>query len=139
MAVDKDAFKDFIKTTGEMKKANSQAYDKAILSLSSAGFALSLSFHSTIVPIPEADCVVLLKTSWILFLASVIATVVSFRLANMALDNTTSYFTQKFFSDDNNVKEKNGARNLLTVLEWVGGACFVLALVSLLAYVIQNV
>ncbi|MCH9691143.1 MAG: hypothetical protein K0U59_03625 [Gammaproteobacteria bacterium] len=73
---------------GELYKrelSNSEAYDKAILSLSSAGLAISLTFIKFIVPLDKAVHLVFLKSSWILFLLSVTFVICSFLVGNKAI------------------------------------------------------
>ena len=76
--------------------SNSEAYDRAILSLSSAGLAISLTFIKFIVPLEKAEYLSVLKASWVLFLISVIATVVSFLIGNKGISKQLDYAEQYY-------------------------------------------
>ncbi|EGR1181158.1 hypothetical protein AABF50_004589 [Vibrio parahaemolyticus] len=55
--------------------SNSESFDKAILSLSSAGLAISLTFIKSIVSIDSAIFVYWLYASWVCFGVAIISTV----------------------------------------------------------------
>ena len=62
----------------QRQRANSENFDKSILSLSSAGLGLTISFISNIVDLSSAVYLFLLYITWILFGVSIINTIVSF-------------------------------------------------------------
>jgi hypothetical protein len=64
--------------------ANADNFDKAILSFSSGGLALSLTFLKDFVPIARATYVGLLYTSWALFLGAIICTLLSYLVSQRA-------------------------------------------------------
>jgi len=66
--------------------SNSEAYDKAILTLSSGFLALSLSFIKEILPAGSITWTGLLYASWALLALAIICTVFSFRLSNAAIE-----------------------------------------------------
>lgn len=68
-------------------QANSDAHDKAILTLSSGFLALSLSFIKEIVPVGLIEWSSLLYASWVALTVAVLATVISFRVSEAALDD----------------------------------------------------
>ena len=120
--------------------SNTEAYDKAILSLSSAGLALSLSFIKFIVPLDEAVYLQLLKASWILFLFSIAITVISFLIGNKGistqLENAEMYYIDKkakAFNKPNIYKTINSACNLAS------GILFLVALTTVVSFVILNI
>ena len=65
--------------------SNSESRDKAILSFSSAGLALSLSFIKFVVPIEKIENFILLYWTWGLFGGAVILTIFSFLFSQYAL------------------------------------------------------
>lgn len=78
--------------------SNNEAYDKAILSLSSAGLAISLSFIKFIVPLDKAVYLGVLKTAWVLFLVSVVSTLVSYIVGNKGITRQLEY-AEKYYID----------------------------------------
>jgi len=58
--------------------SNAEHFDKAILSLSTAGLGFSLAFIKDIVPIAKASCLGLLHYSWYMFVMAIVVTLVSF-------------------------------------------------------------
>ena len=66
--------------------SNSESFDKAILSLSSAGLAISLSFIKFIVPIEDAIYILCLYIAWICFGFAIISTILSLMASQSGLD-----------------------------------------------------
>ncbi len=85
--------------------SNSQSYDNALLSLSSAFLALSVAFIKDIVPLDHAVYLLVLYFSWAFFTLTVVTTITSFiygqhgikRLINAAKD---------FYINDNQDAQK---------------------------------
>jgi hypothetical protein len=69
----------------ERLSSNSEAYDKAILTLASALLALSVTFIKDLLPSSPINHVWLLYGSWIVLTAAIIGTVLSFRISDAAL------------------------------------------------------
>lgn len=120
--------------------SNSEAYDKAILSLSSAGLALSLTFIKFIVPLTKANYLSILKLSWLLFLASVITTVISFLISNKGIS------TQLKFAEEYYIEAKANALNKFniyacfnTIFNYVSGVLFIFALICVVSFVTLNI
>src|SRR6478609_5259475 len=64
--------------------ANVDNFDKAILTYSSAGLALSLGFLKDFVPIGEARCPLFLYGSWTLFVLATVTTIASYVISQSA-------------------------------------------------------
>lgn len=65
--------------------SNTDNYDKNILTLSSAGLALSLTLLKDIVSKEGPVCVFFLYASWVLFGLAILSTISSFLISNKAL------------------------------------------------------
>ncbi|WP_318517743.1 hypothetical protein [Photobacterium leiognathi] len=65
---------------------NSDNYDKAILTLSSSGLAISLTFIKDIVPLSQAEFLWLIKFGWIFFLISIVISLLAYITSNKAID-----------------------------------------------------
>ena len=66
--------------------SNSQVLDKAILSLSSAGFGVSLAFIKNVVPLDKATNLYLLHFSWGAFVGAIVFTLISFLTSQYGLE-----------------------------------------------------
>lgn len=65
--------------------SNSQQYDKAILTLSSAGFAISVTAFEAIRDHETSDPVLLLTISWWLFFSTIALSLIGFVIGNAAI------------------------------------------------------
>lgn len=66
--------------------SNSQMFDKAILSLSSAGLGVSLAFIKNVVSLKEATNLYLLHSSWGAFVGAILFTLISFLASQCGLE-----------------------------------------------------
>ena len=119
--------------------SNSEAYDRAILSLSSAGLAISLTFIKFIVPIDEATCLGVLKASWVLFLLSIIFTVASFLIGNKGISKQLEYAEQYYIDSKANAFNKFNIYAYINIIfNYISGTLFLVALTSVVSFVIIN-
>ncbi|MCC4860137.1 hypothetical protein [Vibrio splendidus] len=120
--------------------SNNEGYDKAILSLSSAGLALSLTAIRFVVPLETASYLWALKISWILFLLTVISTLVAYLVGNKAidaqLDIAENYYLKALVSAQT---EKNPYQKLNTILNRFTGIFFGVAILLVVLFVILNI
>lgn len=120
--------------------SNSEAYDKAILSLSSAGLAISLTFIKFIVPLEEAVHLAVLKASWVLFLLSVVTTLISFLTGNKGISIQLISAEQYYIEGQAKAFNKfNIYAYLNSSLNYVSGALFLIALTCVVSFVILNI
>ncbi|HIF9060696.1 hypothetical protein AB4581_22095 [Vibrio cyclitrophicus] len=120
--------------------SNNEGYDKAILSLSSAGLALSLTAIRFIVPLESASYLWALKTSWVLFLLTVISTLVAYLVGNKAiskqLDIAEDYYIKALVSAQ---VASNPYQKINTILNRVTGLFFSIAISLVVLFVIINI
>lgn len=118
---------------------NSEQFDKAILSLSSAGLALSLSFTKFIKPLAEAENIFLLKISWILFGLAIIATVISFICTSNALSVEREHIYKYYIEAKDEYGDKGNVWGNITYwLNIISAAAFVFAMTTTVSYVWTN-
>jgi len=133
-------FESFREDLYKRQLSNSEAYDKAILSLSSAGLAISLTFIKFVVSIEDADFLIILKSSWILFLLSIVSTVASFLVGNKAIDAQLDN-AEKYYIEAN--RDAYNKFNIYTYLNsfvnYASGVFFVTALTFVVVFVILNI
>ena len=137
---DHDLYRQFHEEIAKRQLSNNEAFDKAILSLSSAGLGLSLTFFKFVVPAQSAVSIWTLKFSWFLFLISIIATILSFVTSQRALSIELKH-AEKYYLEDNEAYENksNPASTLTETLNIFSGLSFIAALVFIVLFVTKNI
>lgn len=118
--------------------SNSENYDKAVISLSTAFLGFSLAFLKDLVPIQRADWLPLLYGSWFALAGAVLATIVSFWVSQRGIDVQLRKAEDYYLRDDQSALTKS---RIAKATEWVNvasGALFILGLVLTTAFVILN-
>ncbi|WP_067522848.1 hypothetical protein [Endozoicomonas ascidiicola] len=119
--------------------SNTENYDKSILTLSSSGLAISLTFLKLIVPIEIAGNLWLIQASWFLFLVSIILSLIAYLVSNSAL-NLQLEIAHKYYIEAQASAFSKG--NYFSKLnEWLNrivGLSFALALGFTVIFVITN-
>ena len=82
--------------------SNSEALDKAILTLSSAGLVISISFVRFIVNIETSVHTSLLFMSWALLSAAIVSTVISYLIGQKAVTDSIDISYKYYIEDDDN-------------------------------------
>jgi hypothetical protein len=137
---DYEAYQKYCEEISKRQLSNSEAFDKAILSLSSAGLALSLSFFKFVVPASQAISLDLIKYSWYLFLAAIISTILSFVTSQRALAIELTHAERYYLSDEEEFEKKNNpASNLTELLNILSGLFFILAIINVVRFVVANI
>ena len=136
---DHDLYRQFCEEINKRMLSNNEAFDKAILSLSSAGLALSLTFFKFVLPPDKALAMDTLETGWYLFLGAIVSTMFSFFVSQQALKTELDY-AEKYYLEDNEEygNKNNPAANLTALLNVLAGALFIFALVTLVVFVTNN-
>lgn len=115
-------------------------FDKSILTYSSAGLALSLTFLKDFVPVAKASWTGLLYTSWVFFVLATCITIVSFLVSNK-VQEWSKHDARKFFIeglDEFKDKDRWQKRYIESSNMGAGGA-FVVALATSTAFVWVNI
>jgi hypothetical protein len=119
--------------------SNSEGFDKAILSLSSAGLAISLTFIKTIVPINEAIYVGWLYLSWIFFGVAIISTLLSFMFSNQGLKKQLELAEQYYLENQEDAFNKPHWFSKATdISNLLSGVVFIFAFSSVIIFSIAN-
>ncbi len=120
--------------------SNSEGYDKAILSLSSAGLALSLTAIRFVVPLENASYLWAIKISWILFLLTVISSLVAYLIGNKAIDKqleiAEDYYLKGLASAQT---ARNQYQRINNILNSLTGIFFSIAISLVVIFVILNI
>jgi hypothetical protein len=118
---------------------NADNFDKAILTYSAAGLALSLGFLKDFVPIESAAHGYLLFSSWALFVVAVVVTVLSYLTSQLAqhrlLEKSYLYNIEL---DDDAFDLPNVPQQVTAIAAYVAGGAFVLAVAASTLFVAAN-
>ena len=120
--------------------SNAEGFDKAILSLSSAGLGLSFAFIKDIVPISHAEYIWLLEISWFFFVIAIISTLISYITSQAGLKNQLEYAEQYYVEEKEEFLNKPNYPAIAT--EWLGyvsAIMFIFAITSTTFFVVTNV
>ncbi|MGJ8646359.1 MAG: hypothetical protein ACSHXJ_05655 [Marinomonas colpomeniae] len=119
--------------------SNTEAYDKAILSLSSAGLAMSLAFIRFVIPLEEAKHLLVLKLSWGFFLLSIVVILISFLISNKGISIQLKHAEQYYIKNEQEAFNKfNIYEYINSRLNYLSGALFIIALAFIVGFVIFN-
>lgn len=119
--------------------ANSDAFDKAVLALSTVFLGLSLGFVKDFIPLHLAQWQWILVFSWAALAGSVILTVISFFVGQVAaltqLDHARQYYLEE---KDEFLHKANRAAKAAECIDRLSGAFFVLAIIATVAFAVVN-
>ncbi|WP_206483870.1 hypothetical protein [Thalassotalea sp. G2M2-11] len=119
--------------------SNSEGYDKAILSLSSAGLALSLTAIKFIIPLDTAHYLWAIKTSWWLFFTTIICSLLAYLIGNIAIGKqlkiAEKYYLEGLVSAQT---EKNIYTTINSFLNNITGIIFAVAISLVIYFVTAN-
>lgn len=112
-------------------KGSHEQYDKAILTLSSGGLALSITLLKDVFPVDKIVLPGLLAASWYLFCAAIISTLFSFLTSIKAVNTQRDYFHKYIIEGILEYKDK---RNWWTIgtkwLNRISAICFVSGVIA---------
>ena len=119
---------------------NTEQFDKAILSLSSAGLALSISFSKFIAPPDIAECIVLLKLSWLLFGLAIVSTILSFLASSSAINTAREHIFQYYMEGNDAYANRPNPGSIAAYwLNRMSALLFILGITTTVIYVNQNI
>jgi hypothetical protein len=140
---DEERKKIYSKTRKELlarELSNSEAFDKAILSLSSALLGISLAFIKDIIRAGAACNKEFLYYSWYLFASAIILTLISFMMSNLGIKRQLKY-AQRYYLDGKAeyLKKSNIYARLTDFANILSGISFILAIVFTVRFVTLNI
>lgn len=135
---EKKLYGEFLAETHKREMAGADNFDKSVLTLSSAGLGLSLSFLKDFV----GQGIVwpwVLYGSWVLFVAATLSTMLSFLCSGKALAHGKKQAHRGFMEGDYDAFDERNSWNQWTIgLNYASAASFVLALILTIVFVITN-
>lgn len=115
-------------------KVSHEQYDKALLTLSGGGLAISITLVKELFPSDKLIVSWLLMMAWALFCASIILTVISFLVSQKALNVQLENF-DKYTAGDESYLNKNNPYSTATVwFNRVSGTFFILAVIAVTTF-----
>ncbi|WP_258526248.1 hypothetical protein [Vibrio tarriae] len=119
--------------------SNTENYDKSILTLSSAGLAISLTFLKILVPIEQAVHLWLMKASWGCFLFSIICSLLAYLVSNAAISKQMSIAEDYYVNKSESAFSKcNWLSVLNNYLNYAVGLLFIVAISTVVLFVTLN-
>lgn len=132
------SFDDYRKELWSAQKSSHEQYDKALLTFSGGGLAISLTLVKDLFPAEVMVIPWLLVLSWGLFCSSIVLTVVSFLTSQKSISVQLDYF-EKFASGDMSYwNKKNPYTTATTWLNRVSGSAFVSAVIAVTVFSAVN-
>lgn len=120
--------------------SNTENHDKAILTYSSLGLTISLTFLKDVTPLECVSHEWALFTSWVLFLAAIITVIFSFFLSQSALHTQLKNAEDYYLGDDDSALNRTNPLGQLTKAANILSAIFfVLAVVCAALFCYLNV
>lgn len=120
--------------------SNSEKYDNAILTLSTGVLAISLAFIKDIVPLANSQYVVLLIISWCAFGASIVSTLVSFALSQVAIKRQLDYAEKYYLEEKEEYLSKKNCPAILTeFVNYASGILFIAGIATTICFVSINI
>ena len=124
----------------ERQRANSSSFDKAVLTLSTAGLGVSISFSETVIANWDAvQCLILLKLSWGCFAAAIVSTILSFMASQNAISKRLT-FAEKYYLEnkDEYLNKKTLMETATGALNNFSGMIFIVAVALTVIFVMTN-
>lgn len=135
----KKLYNDFVADLRKRQLSSSENFDKSILTYSSGGLAVSLTFLKDFIPVSAAQASWLLYASWALFSLSAITTIISFLVSYEAQEHKQRIAERYYMhGDESALIEKNSFDSAVTYLNYASGAAFVFALIFTTLFVSLN-
>lgn len=135
----KKLYADHLAEINKREVSSSENFDKAVLTFSSAGLALSIGFLKDFVPIASAAAPWTLYTSWALFTTATCATVASFLVSSKALDRQKGQARAYYIDGDEGAFTRVNPWDRTTrLLNYGSGGAFLLAMVLSVVFISIN-
>ena len=122
----------------EAKRAASNSFDRAILSLSGGALALSLVFVKQIAPTPTSDSMPYLMGAWSTFGAAITAMLLSLISSEHAIQRQIDLLDDRQRSEAAKLVESNWWSYLIARLNWASIGLFVAGVTLLAVFVTMN-
>lgn len=119
--------------------SNSERFDGAILTLSTAYLGVSTTFLKSVVPVDSAVGLPWLITSWCMFAGAIISTLVSFVTSQAGIDRQL-HLAKEYYLDgqDEALTKENKPAKCTLWLNGLSAVVFAMALLTSIIFVTRN-
>lgn len=132
-------FSEFVAETNKRELSGSENFDKSLLTLSSAGLALSIGFLKDFAPISGASALWAIYFSWVLFTIATLSTMVSFLVSAKAQSYHREIAHRAYIQGDTSAFAAPNAWGAWTPrLNVFSAVAFTLALIFTIGFIISN-
>ena len=119
--------------------SNTENYDKTILTLSSSGLAISLTFLNFIIPRGSANFIWIIQASWVCFLLSIVFSLIAYHVSNKAIDSYLVIAEDYYTHGDGTAFNRRVLPSIInTWINHIVGILFCVAITGVVAFVIVN-
>ncbi len=133
------AFNAFRDESWKRQLSNTENYDKSILTLSSGGLVISLTFLRFLVPEDGASHMWLIATSWICFLLTITMSLIAYRISNSAITEQIKIAEKYYIEQDETAYNQDNKKTIINRrLNNCVGLTFFAAMLMLVLFVIFN-
>ena len=137
-----DAYKVYLDERAKLIQSQAEEthkFDKAILTLAAGAFGFSLAFIKEIVPEIKNGTFIWLLTSWVGFGLSLLSTLISFLVSQIACRKQIKIVEKEFFGEEKKMGHKNKAARWTFGLNIASITAFILGVILLVVFVSVNV
>lgn len=143
MTNDKERVRVYEKIRDELTKiqtSNAENFDRSILTLSSAGLGISLVFLDKLINISNAQFKPLLYLSWILFVLTIVTTLISYIMGQKGIKVHLN-FAEKYYLDEDEsyLLKKNKFQKFVDVYAYFTISFFISAIIFLMIFIFINI
>jgi hypothetical protein len=118
--------------------SNSENYDKAILTLSTAALGLSFGLLKDFVPIEEARFAKSLLWSWLFFIGGIVGTLLSFHASQVAISKQLALAEAYYLHQNEGALKRSIVAKITEYLNYASGIFFALGVCFTTVYVYFN-
>jgi hypothetical protein len=130
----------FMADQSQRDMANAEAYDKAILTLSSVFLGLSLTFIQEVIPLDRASYLPMLHGAWAVLVVTIVWVITAFIYGQWGARKLKEFAVRYFLEGDKSEPEKFSTSHALAIL-WLNtlaGVLFIAGIILLTAFVSIN-
>jgi len=132
-------FEEYEKQLLDALQKSHEQYDKAILTLSSGGLALSITLLKDLFPVDKVVMPEVLVWSWYLFGAAIISTIFSFMTSIRSTNTQRDYFHKYYIEKKSDYKDKTNWWTVITKwLNRTSAVCFIVGVVTTIIFASGN-
>jgi hypothetical protein len=137
---DEEGYLRFIEDTNKREMSNAEAYDRALLTLSSVLLGLSLTFTQNVVPLSNDSKLWLLIGSWSLFAFTIVSVIVSFIYGQHSFKRLKEGARRFYLEGDTSANElSEQISDAIRCVNTLSGLSFITAIVLFMIFVCINV